>query len=133
MYRGKGYCEKRQCNEREVHGLNVFYTNSRSIISKIDTLRGIACVEELDIIGITETWLDIAGKHFLPEVGIDGYTFYHKDREGRKGGGVALYVRNTLNSSVNTTIKTDGNTESLWIDVIVGGKRFLVGIIGLQI
>ena len=42
-----------------------FYTNSGSVINKIDT-----CVEELDIIGITETWLDIAGKHFLPDNGI---------------------------------------------------------------
>ena len=51
-----------------------FYANSRSVISKMETLRGIPCTEELDIIGITETWLDIAGKHFLPEVEIDGYT-----------------------------------------------------------
>ena len=95
-------------------------------MNKIDTLRGIACVEELDIIGITETWLDIAGKHFLPEVGIDGYTFLHRDRVGRRGGGVVLYVTNTLNSYVNTTIKTDRNT--LWIDIIIGGKKFVVGI-----
>ena len=54
---------------------------------KIDTLRGIACVEELDITSITETWLDIASKHFLPEVGIDGYTFFftgiEKGEEGK--------------------------------------------------
>ena len=67
----------------EVHELSVFYTNSRSVINKIDTLRGIACVE-IDIIGITETWLDIAGKHFLPEVRIDGYTFFFTGIE--KGG-----------------------------------------------
>ena len=58
-----------------MHELSVFYTNSRSVINKIDTFRGIACVEELDI-GITETWLDITGKHFLSEVGIDGYIFF---------------------------------------------------------
>ena len=75
----------------------VSFLNSKSVINKIDTLRGIACVEELNFIGITETWLDIIGKHFLPEVGIDGYTFVHRDRVGRRGGGVALYVRNTLN------------------------------------
>ena len=51
--------------------------------------------------------------------------FFHRDREGRRGGGVALYVRNTLNSYVNTTIRTDRNTESLWIDIIIGGKNFL--------
>ena len=40
-----------------------------------------------------------------------------------------MYVRNTLNSYVNTTIKTDRNTEPLWIDIIIGGKKFVVGII----
>ena len=37
----------------------------------------------------------------------------HKDKKGRKGDDVALYVRNTLNSYVNTTIKTDRKTELL--------------------
>ena len=72
----KGNSDNGRGKEREAHKLSVFYTNSRSVINKIDTLRGIACVEELDIIGITKTWLDIAGKHFLPEVGINGYTFF---------------------------------------------------------
>ena len=53
--------------------------------------------------------------------------FFHKDREGRRGGGVTLYVRNTLNSYVNTTIKTDRNTESLWIDIIMGEKKVCCG------
>ena len=51
----------------------------------IDTLRDIACVKELNIIGITETWLDIAGKHFLPEVGIDGYIFFTGIKKGGEG------------------------------------------------
>ena len=40
-----------------------------SVINKMETLKSISCTEELDIIGITETWLDIAGKHFVPEMG----------------------------------------------------------------
>ena len=71
--------------------------------------------------------LDLTGKHFLPEVGIDGYSFFHKDREGRRGGGVALYVRNTFNSYINTTTKTDRNAESLWIDIIIRKKKIIVG------
>ena len=113
----------------EAQDIRVFYANSRSVINKIDTLRAVACTEEFDIIGITETWLEISGKHFLPEVEIDGYTLFHKDREGRKGGGVAIYVKNTVNSYVNTTIRTDRNTESLWVEVITGGKKVVVGII----
>ena len=55
--------------------------------------------------------------------------FFHRDQEGRRGGGVALNIRNTLNSYVNTTIKTNRNMESLWIDIIIGRKKFVVGII----
>ena len=61
--------------------------------------------------------------------GIDGYTFYfHRNRVGRRGGGVALYVRNTLNCCRHYK-KTERNTESLWIDIIIGRKKFVVGII----
>ncbi len=45
--------------------LKVYYTNSRSLRNKIDLLRGRACVEEFDIIALTETWIDTACKNFL--------------------------------------------------------------------
>ena len=50
--------------------------------------------------------------------------FFHRVRVGRREGGVALYVRKTLNSYVNTTIRTDRNTDSLWIDIVIEGKKF---------
>jgi len=51
----------------------------------------------VDIIEITETW----GKADMAdgEMEIPGYKFYRKDRaaaNNKKGGGVALYVRDTL-------------------------------------
>ena len=113
---------------REVQGLSVFYTYSRSVINKMETLRSLVCTGELDIIGITETWLDTTGKHFLPEVEIVGFTLYHRDRVGRKGGGVALYVRSTLNSYVNTTVKSVSNAESLWVDIVTGGRKIVIRI-----
>ena len=66
--------EREETRDRVVGMRYIFYANSMRVINKMEMLRGIACTEELDIIGITETWLDIAGKHFLPEVEIDGYT-----------------------------------------------------------
>ena len=62
-----------------------------------------------------------------------GTLFFHRDRVGRIDGGVALYVRNTLNSYVKTTIKIDRKTESLWIEIIIGGEKFVVGIIYIGI
>ena len=50
------------------------------------------------------------------------------DRVGQKGEGVALYVRNTLNSYVNTTVKSVSNAESLWVDIVTGGRKIVIRI-----
>ena len=72
------------------YSLNVHYTIYRSILDWIDLLWGAACMENFDMIALTETWSDSSGKVFSPQVKIDGYTLFHMDRENRKGGGVAL-------------------------------------------
>jgi len=43
---------------------------------------------------ITETKLK--SKHKIEVFGINGYQFFRKDRHGRGGGGVAIYVANAL-------------------------------------
>ena len=100
--------------------INVYYTNSRSIRNKIDLLRGIACAENLDIIAITETWLDMAEKDFLSEFEINGYNVYHKDRKGRKGGGVAIHLKkkNTIQSHFNNTVKSGESSEKIWVEYV---------------
>jgi len=58
--------------------------------------------EELEICGrsqghnlikVTETWWDSS---YDWHAVIDGYTLFRKDRPTRRGGGVALYVREQL-------------------------------------
>ena len=98
-------------------------------MNKIDLLRGLACVEKFDIIALTETWLDMSGKVFDPEVKIDGYTLFYKDRENRRGGGVALYIRDTLQCCINSKIKTDSKTESLWVDIKEGSQTAVMGLV----
>ncbi len=44
-----------------------------SLRNKIDLLRGKACVENFDIIAVTETWMDTDSKNFTSEFKIDGY------------------------------------------------------------
>ena len=58
--------------------LKVYYTNCRSIVNKIDFLRGLTSVENLDIIALTETWLNMSGKIFSPEVERERNTSYFK-------------------------------------------------------
>ena len=46
------------------------------------------------IIGITEYW---ANKDITDaELGLAGYVMFWKDRVGRRGGGVVLYVKDTI-------------------------------------
>ena len=53
-------------------------------------------VEDIDphIIGITESWanIDLAGA----ELGLTGYVMFMRDQIGRRGGGVILYVRESI-------------------------------------
>ncbi len=46
----------------------------------MDLLKGKACVEEFDIIALTETWMDTASKNFLSEYEIEGYQLFHENR-----------------------------------------------------
>ena len=64
---------------------------------KIDELKDYDVEFDLDIIGITETWLNEGISN--SEVDIENCSMYRKDRsevEGGRAGGVIVYVRDSL-------------------------------------
>jgi len=65
-----------------------------------------------DVAVITETHLK--SKHTDSVVAVPGYTLLRRDRERRRGGGVALYVRSSLPSSVWNFSDDDRTYELLW-------------------
>ncbi len=42
----------------------------------MDLLRGVNAEEKSDIIAITESWMDLDGKHFSTEFEIEGYNLF---------------------------------------------------------
>ncbi len=54
-----------------------------SLRNKIDLLRGKVCVENFDIIAVTETWIDTNSKNFLSEFKIEGEMEGFGGREAR--------------------------------------------------
>ena len=46
---------------------------------------------------------------------MDGYKLFRKDRQGRRGGGVALYVRECFYAT--EIVAGDDNVESLWVKI----------------
>ena len=85
------------------------YANARSLAkgSKRDELRILFEQNNVDIIGITETW----GRDDIMDCDFQfpGFKLFCKDRSeinDKKGGGVALYVRDCLLSLECEELKT---------------------------
>ena len=102
-----------------------YYANARSLRAKMGELECLVARENIDIVGITETWWNAENQW---DTAIPGYKLYRRDREGRIGGGVAIYVKEGIESSkIEIEGGPDSTIESLWVklpgqknDVIVG-------------
>ena len=68
--------------------------NARSIANKRNELN--IMVEDIDphIIGITESWATPVISYVV--LGMTGYVMFRKDRLGRRGGGVILYIKESI-------------------------------------
>ena len=68
--------------------------NAMSIINKKNELNIMVDYIKPHIIGITESWAndDITDA----DLGLEGYVMFRKDRMGRRGGGVLLYIKETI-------------------------------------
>ena len=77
----------------EMSFINCLYTNATSLNNKFQEFEArLSVMSRPHLVFVAETW-------FGPEsaAGLKGYDLYRKDRPTR-GGGVAIYVRNDLNS-----------------------------------
>ena len=76
-------------------GLKLVHVNVRSLPKKIDQLRVLLLDSCIDVVTISETWLNASVA--LPEINIEGFLAYRQDREGgtrvkKKGGGLLTYI-----------------------------------------
>ncbi|XP_059824367.1 hydroxyacid oxidase 2 isoform X1 [Hypanus sabinus] len=108
------------------NGLRILYLNARSVRNKTDELEAQVKMGNYDIVGITETWLQ--GDQAW-ELSVPGYTCYRRDRNMGRGGGVALLVRNEIQSLARGDLGT-GEVESVWIELRNSkGKKTLMGVV----
>jgi hypothetical protein len=103
--------------------------NARSIVNKIKELKVMIEEENMDIIAITETWLN--DNVTDDEVSINGYTLFRKDRRDEvkcRGGGVAMYIKNKLNPTINSDLGNDSFSESIWCSIGLGSDNTILGV-----
>lgn len=119
---------------RDIGGKRKFrclYTNARSIRNKnkLDELELRMREEEIDIVGITETWVHNGISD--AELSIEDFVLFRKDRgiEGKcRGGGVMVYIRKVMDATLVYEDESKGS-ESIWIRI--KGERANYLIVGV--
>ena len=100
--------------------------NARSIINKKTELNIMVDDIKPHIIGITESWAnnDITNA----ELGLEGYVMFRKDRIGRRGGGVLLYIKDTIPAyEVQLQEEADCN-DAIWCNLVTGHTTVIIGV-----
>ena len=86
-------------------------------------------VEDTDphIIGTAESWAtpDISDA----ELGITGYVMFRKDRIGRRGGGVILYINESIQAYEIKLEKEAECEEIVWCNIVTGNSTLTVGLV----
>lgn len=78
-----------------VLGLNCGLLNVQSARNKTLEIRDTINEKQLDLYGITETWLTNSETTVIEEMTPSTHTFIHNPRQGR-GGGVGLFISNAI-------------------------------------
>ena len=86
--------------------------NARSILPKRFDLIAYLCANQLDVVAITESFLDSS----IPDARIipSGYTIFRRDHN-RHGGGIVVLIRNSI-----TAVRCkhlEGDCEMLWLEL----------------
>ena len=92
--------------------------NARSIINEKNELNIMVDEIKPHIIGITESWAnnDITDA----ELALEGYVMFRKDRIGRRGGGVLLYIKETI-PAYEVQLKEEADcSEAIWCKLVTG-------------
>lgn len=84
------------------------------VLSRVSTFRGNI---QVDIVTLSETWLK-DDKNVLNYVNIPGYNVEFRNRDKKRGGGVGMYIKDTIKYQLRKYIvRLDHDLEHLWIEV----------------
>ncbi|PKU36607.1 adaptin ear-binding coat-associated protein 1 [Limosa lapponica baueri] len=90
--------------------LKCIYANAPSMGNKQEELEPIVRQDSYDVVTITETWWDDSHDW---NAAMNGYKLLRRNRQGRRGGGVALYIRECFDC-INLDSRDD-EVERLWV------------------
>ena len=104
--------------------LKCMYLNATSLENKFDEFTVVVDTNRPNLIGVSETWFKN-----VSVVNMNGYNLYRKDRcDGRRGGGVCIYVDNSINSyEISDGYFGSSRIEQVWVVLYFGKEKYLIG------
>ena len=63
------------------------------------------------------------------ELGMTGYVMFRKDRLGRRGGGVILYIKESIQADEIKLEKEAECEEAVWCNIVTGNSTLTVGLV----
>ena len=109
--------------------LKCIFFNARSL--RGNTFLDLKCLltkEHFDIISIAETFLNTQSIDLASEYQLHGFKFFNKDRIARRGGGVAVYIRDYLNPTLQPT-PGNNTTEHLSVNLTTGPTKLNFNVV----
>ncbi|RMC14066.1 hypothetical protein DUI87_09153 [Hirundo rustica rustica] len=64
--------------------------------NKQEEMEAMVQQQSCDVVAVTETWWDDSNSW---STALNGYKLFRRDRQGRRGGGVAVYIKQTLDTA----------------------------------
>lgn len=104
-------------------GILFAHLNVRSILPKCQQLQVLMEGSTNAVFGMSETWLN--GTIGNAEIDMPNMKLFRKDRNGRSGGGVLVYVSENIKSFRRRDLELD-EIEAVWIELIIKGMKVLV-------
>ena len=110
-------------------GLSMFHLNSRSLNKNFNDIADFLSTlhDNFSVIGFSETWFT---NNISPLINIDNYTLVDKHREGKRGGGVCMFVHNKISYKMRDDISVfDNIMESVFIEISISNRSILIGVL----
>lgn len=109
-------------------GLNFLHINPGSLKPHIDEIRELVAGINLHCLAVSETWF--SSQHNDNLVGIPGFILRRNDRSKKRGGGVAIYIKNSIRHRLTLKSHANSKVEYLFLEIDNNaGIKCAVGVV----
>lgn len=104
---------------------NIIHINPGSFKNHLSEFTSIIANVNVSAVCVSETWFD--KKHNSKLVSIPGFTLIRNDRKNKRGGGVAIYLKNNFKFQIVKKSIASSVCEFLFVEILFDNEKLLLG------